>query len=58
MENEDTITSDAEASDTLKQTMKELLNGISENEFADFLVALDSVVNTIKEVRLRQSINR
>ena len=58
MENEDTITGDAEASDTLRQTMKELLDGISENEFADFLVALDSVVNTIKEVRLRQSINR
>ena len=56
MENEDTITSDAEASDTLKQVLWDLLDGISEEEFADFLVALDTVVNTIKEVRLRQSI--
>ena len=56
MENEDTITSDAEASDTLKQVLWDLLDGIPEEEFADFLVALDTVVNTIKEVRLRQSI--
>ena len=56
MENEDTITNDAEASDTLKQVLWDLLDGIPEEEFADFLVALDTVVNTIKEVRLRQSI--
>lgn len=56
MENEDTITSDAEASDTIKQVLWDLLDGIPEEEFADFLVALDTVVNTIKEVRLRQSI--
>ena len=51
-----TITSDAEASDTIKQVLWDLLDGIPEEEFADFLVALDTVVNTIKEVRLRQSI--
>lgn len=55
---DDTINTADETSDKLRQTLKELLNDIPDQEFADFLIALDTVVNTIKEVRLRQSMIR
>ena len=47
---------DIDTTEKARQILKDLLDGVPEEEFADFLVALDTVVNTIKEVRLRQSI--
>ena len=56
MEDIDTIKDDTDASDNIRQIFKDLLDGIPEEQFADFIVALDTVVNTLKEARLRQSI--
>ena len=48
MEDIDTTMDDSDASEKTKQIFKDLLDGIPEEQFADFLVALDTVVVTLK----------
>lgn len=48
MDDIDTTLDDNDTSEKAKQLIWDLLEGISEEEFADFLVALDTVVVTLK----------